>query len=111
MSTMSSSAPSQLVRVRRQFGSVQYPAVEYHFRDPGIGVDGLRRILSEQQQIGTLSNLHGTNVTIQLQCPCVGQRRRREDLCRSFARIDEPMHLEPPIETRRIGVGGGTRRI
>ena len=33
--------------VGRQFGRVQYSAVEYHFRDSRIGVDRLRRILSE----------------------------------------------------------------
>ncbi len=33
--------------VGRQFGRVQYSSVEYHFRDSGIGVDRLRRILSE----------------------------------------------------------------
>jgi hypothetical protein len=31
----------------RQLGRVQYSAIEYHFRDIGIGVDRLRRILSE----------------------------------------------------------------
>jgi hypothetical protein len=31
--------------ISRQFGRVQHPAVEYHLRDPGIGVDRLRRIL------------------------------------------------------------------
>jgi hypothetical protein len=33
--------------VNRQFRRVQYSAVEYHLRDFGIGIDRLRRILSE----------------------------------------------------------------
>src|SRR5882757_5630798 len=97
--------------VSRQFGRVQYSAVEYHLRDLGIGVNRLRRILPEQEQIGTFSDLHGTDFPIQLQCPGVRQRRGLEDLRRSFARLDEPMHLQPSIEARWIGVGGGTRRI
>ena len=54
-------------RVSRQFGRVQYSAVEYHFHDPRIRVDRLRRILSKQQQIGTSSDLHGADVPIQFQ--------------------------------------------
>jgi hypothetical protein len=67
--------PISVRRISRQLGRVQYPAVEYHFHDPGIGVDCLRRILPEQQQIGALSNLHGADVPIQLQRLCVRQRR------------------------------------
>src|ERR1700685_4614086 len=92
--------------ISREFGGVEYSAVEYHFRDPRIGVDRQRRILSEQQQVGAFSDLHGANVPIELQGECVCQRRRLEDLRRSLARVDESVHLQPPIETGWIGVGG-----
>jgi len=60
----------QCAALAARFGRIQYSAVEDHLLDPGIGVNRLRRILSEQEQIGTFSDLHGTDFPIQLQCPC-----------------------------------------
>ena len=48
--------------ISREVGTVQYPAIEYHF----LGVDRLRGILPEEQQIGTFPDLHGADVPIQL---------------------------------------------
>src|ERR1700716_728621 len=90
---------------------INYTAAENHFGNLGVSLKSLRWIFAKQQQVCTFANLHGADVIIQAQGSRIGQSCRVEYLAGRYTGVDEPLHLEPGVETGRIGVDGAALRI
>jgi hypothetical protein len=56
-----------------------------NFDDLIISLNAMGRILPQQQEVGPLAALHGSNVPAEPQCFGIGERRCAKDLRRRLA--------------------------
>jgi hypothetical protein len=63
--------------VGNELGGIQHAAAEDYFRNVRVCPNALRRVFVQQQQIGALADLNGTDLTIQLECLGIGSNDNR----------------------------------